>query len=279
MIRYTRKKIREEWNRISKQPNLIYRNGEKIFNYKGSLKDHPDMYYFEYISKLMVDDFEILELIGKDTKGLRKDKPFNVDHNGVSDTTIRIKKYGDIKFSERPFAIALFNSECRFPFGKIFDYETPLKEKRESNVGEIDLLSRKNKEVNVIELKIEHPYKGETLLRAIIEAFTFTKLLNYRKEKLVEDFKFEHDVTLRPVVLTMFDSFCSKNMEWLEEGETPYQRKLIIKMNEHLNDVGVLPFKFYSIKSGKPSLEQDDEGKIKFEEPSFAESEVVEYTY
>ncbi|MFW6172497.1 MAG: hypothetical protein ACOC5T_02015 [Elusimicrobiota bacterium] len=279
MIKYTKKEIKKEWEEISKEPNLIYRNGEKIFNYKGSLKDELDTYYFEYISKLMLDDFKTIKSIGKDTEKIRKDNSFNMDHDGISDTTKRLKKYDCIKFDEKTFAIALFNSECRFSFGKIFDYEIPLKDKKQSYVGKVDLLSKKNKEVNVIELKIRHCYKGETLLRAIVEAFTFTKILNNRKEKLIEDYKLEQDITLRPVILTMSDSFCSKNMEGLEKGEISYQKKLIIKMNEHLDDVGVLPFRFYSIKCEEPCLEQNDEGKIKFKEPSFVESKIVEYAY
>ncbi|MFW6196618.1 MAG: hypothetical protein ACOC5D_04695 [Thermoplasmatota archaeon] len=277
--KYSKKEVRSKWNDITEEPNLIYRNGEKIFNYSGFVKDHPALRYFEYISKIMLEHFDIIKEIGENTDGLRDSKSFDVGHDGISDATKRIKKYGHIKFDEEPFAKALYNSNKLFLFGKIFDYETPLKEKEASGIGEIDLLSKRNEEVGIIELKIGKLQKGETLLRALMEAYTFTKLVNNRKEKFIEDFGLKNEISFRPIVLTLTDSFCAENMHMLVNGNAPNLKDLIIKMNAHLAKIGILPFEFYAFDSENPALKQDEQDKIIFENSKFLEARVMKYDY
>lgn len=159
MKRYSKVEMKAKWKELLFNPDLLYRKGATLFNYIGVLKDEPEMPYIEYISQLMLEDFGILEAIVINLNELRLTKSFEVGHDGTSNATARIQKYGKIRFDEKTFARALYNSGHSFLFGKLFDYEVPLKERISSRYGEIDLLSRIDNEIYVIELKIGYIYR------------------------------------------------------------------------------------------------------------------------
>lgn len=67
--------------------------------------------------------------------------------------------------------------------GYIFDYQTPLKEKQDDSYGKIDLLGYNtvDKCYSVIELKYRPSGSEETLLRCVLEAYTYYKLLDIKQ--------------------------------------------------------------------------------------------------
>ena len=69
--------------------------------------------------------------------------------------------------------------------GKILDYQTPLKNKLSDSYGKIDLLSYNNKDnlISIVELKYRPSVSDETLLRCILEAYTYYKLLMLEQVK------------------------------------------------------------------------------------------------
>jgi hypothetical protein len=72
--------------------------------------------------------------------------------------------------------------------GRIIDFQVPLKDKQSDNAGKIDLISFKDGKSPVsyiVELKIEN--NNETLLRAVLEIFTYYCQLN--KEKFIRSFR------------------------------------------------------------------------------------------
>lgn len=279
--RYTKDEIKAKWKELSNHPDLLYHDGRGLFSYKGVLKDAPDMLYIDYIAKLILDNIVILDKIGGNLDDLRYSKPFNI-HDGTSDATSRLNKYGRIRFNEKPFAMALYNSGHNFKFGKIFDYELPLKERQSSRYGEIDLLSKINNEIYVIELKIGYTDSGkisETLLRAIMESFTFTKLLNIRKDIIIKDMNLPETITFRPVILTLTNALSADHMKMLENGQLKNLKNLIDEMNKYFSEFNILPFKFFAIDGLNPVLIQDGNKRIVFKDTSFVNSNVVEYKY
>ena len=64
--------------------------------------------------------------------------------------------------------------------GKILDYQTPLKSEKSDSYGKIDLLgyNTDDKYYSVIELKYRPSGSDETLLRCVLEAYTYYKLLD-----------------------------------------------------------------------------------------------------
>ena len=67
--------------------------------------------------------------------------------------------------------------------GYIFDYQTPLKATQNDSYGKIDLLgyNTDDKCYSVIELKYRPSGSEETLLRCVLEAYTYYKLLDIKQ--------------------------------------------------------------------------------------------------
>lgn len=281
MTRHTKEKILAEWKKACVDPDRMYHNGRRIFNYRGRLKD-VDGLCMEFLSELALRDFQVLESIGKDDSIIRRTKSFNLQHKGISKDEKRRRRFGEIWFNETPFAIALYNSNYHFPFGKIKDYQVPLKEKRDSKIGNIDLVSLLNSEVYVIELKVESSKASkanESLLNAIMEAFTFSIFLNIRRPKFVADMVLSDISSIRPAVLTLKDSFCEEQMKMLKRNQLPNLKKLILKMNAYLSTLGMSSFKLYSIVANRPTLVKDDCGRTIIEDSHFFDSEIDDYSF
>ncbi|MDR2561500.1 MAG: hypothetical protein LBC63_07000 [Holophagales bacterium] len=82
-----------------------------------------------------------------------------------------------------------FHNETFTGFGRIIDFETPLKGKdTDKGVGDIDLLAynedKNHPVLTLLEYKIKNTH--ETLLRCVLEVYTYLKQVN--KERLAEDF-------------------------------------------------------------------------------------------
>ena len=85
------------------------------------------------------------------------------------------------QYAKRMFEISENDKAYKldWPFGRVIDYQVPLKNERSDFAGKIDLLSYNanidSKGVYIIELK--RPDSKETLLRCILEAFTYYKTI------------------------------------------------------------------------------------------------------
>ncbi len=119
--------------------------------------------------------------------------------------------------------------------GTILDYQVPLKDTSEDKgLGKIDLISynQAKKTLFLIELKNEGNVQ-DTLLRAMLEIYTYCKIVN--QEKLINDclnnqeFIFSRlvnhvnpeEVKVVPAVLLVKDSLASDELEEMETGERP----------------------------------------------------------
>lgn len=82
---------------------------------------------------------------------------------------------GDTNRAEEIFAMRLKGKKLE-KLGFVVEYQVPLKEKRLDDAGKIDLVTSANKSAYIVELK----YTGnkETLLRAILEIWTYYRQLN-----------------------------------------------------------------------------------------------------
>lgn len=128
--------------------------------------------------------------------------------------------------------------------GTVMDYQIPLKDTREDNgLGKIDLVSydAKSKTLFLIELK----YMGnkETLLRAILESYTYYKIVD--KEKLIDDCinnqqfilnKLQNSVSLKeikvvPTVLLVPNCQASDDLTDVETGERPKLQALALALD------------------------------------------------
>lgn len=146
-----------------------------IVNYKGYIKGSKNL-YSEIIAKTLVSE----DLV-KEWDKLKPVRPnhFDTDHTPTqNELSITNRK-------EEILAKLLFYQGEVKDLGYIFDYQTPLKETRNDSYGKIDLLgyNTDDKCYSVIELKYRPSGSEETLLRCVLEAYTYYKLLDLKQIK------------------------------------------------------------------------------------------------
>ena len=167
---------------------------DKCINFNGETKDIKENY-----SKVIVD--YLVKHIEEFKKGLSKIKVTRENsyktksHNGISDFNFEKRPKGERREEKIAHAMYCQYKDKSAVFGKILDYQVPLKNTSEDKgLGKIDLLSVKNgskpksKKIYFLELKKDYleDDSKETLLRCVLEAYTYSQIIN--KEKLCADF-------------------------------------------------------------------------------------------
>lgn len=163
---------------------------DNCINFTGETKDTKENY-----SKVIVD--YLVEHIDEFKKGLntitvtRKTSYKTTSHTGKSDFDFNKHPRGERREEKIAHAMYCQYKDVPAEFGKILDYQIPLKNtEHDVGLGKIDLLSVKDgskpglKIVHFLELKRDG--SKETLLRCILEAYTYSKIIN--KDKLCDDF-------------------------------------------------------------------------------------------
>ena len=165
---------------------------QDFVNYRGKTSDKERDYYTEIIAKWLLDNIELFN----DIKMISRENSYKVDsHDG------KIKNEKSER-EEEIIAMKLFdfsqNQGKVFDIiGKIIDYQTPLKNVQTDKAGKIDLLAYNEKEnpktLRILELK--KPDSEETMLRCVLEAYTYLKVVD--KDKLLKDFGLPEDTKIK----------------------------------------------------------------------------------
>lgn len=171
-MKYSREKIIEDCKIGIQNPNIFY-NIDAV-NYTGKTCDTRE-YYSEIVSGFIIDN------LNEFTAGIpviHRASSYNMKHSGKRGRSDR----------EENLAIDLFvqsaNEGDYDHIGKILDYQIPLKNKEKDTAGKIDLLSVKEDNVYILELK--KPDSSESMLKCILEGYTY--YLTADKNKLLSDF-------------------------------------------------------------------------------------------
>ena len=231
-----------------------------IVNYKGYVNGSKDL-YSEVIAESLVNDSFI-----KDWLNLIPVRPehFKINHPN-KDENVDALKITNRK--EEILAKLLFYQHEVAGLGYIFDYQTPLKAKQNDSYGKIDLLGYNHADecYSVIELKYRPSGSEETLLRCVLEAYTYYKLLDIKQinsavghdgiKKLKKLPRYEHTNEAELVVL--FDEkSCTK-----DDGGAETNLMLRIDQNEPNNPR--YPSKTVVSQQFKECKELIDSGKRK----------------
>ena len=102
--------------------------------------------------------------------------------------------------------------------GDILDYQVPLNNKQDDHNGKIDLVSL-NKErdtFHLIELKVYNKRKQETLLRAVLEIYTYYKTVDC--SRLLQDYQVDDTIRIVPTVLVYESEKCNVYKELEDYG-------------------------------------------------------------
>ena len=160
-----------------------------FINYSGVTSDKKG-YYTEIIAEWLLDNFYLFDNI----KMISRESSYKVKtHDG------KIKDENSNREEEK-IAMELFdysqNKGVTFDIiGKIIDYQTPLKNVQKDDVGKIDLLAYNEKEKTLKILELKKPDSKETMLRCVLEAYTYLKIAD--KTKLLKDFELPEDTIIK----------------------------------------------------------------------------------
>jgi len=163
---------------------------QDFVNYRGKTSDKEGYYYTEIIAKWLLNNIELFN----DIKMISRENSYKVDsHDG------KIKNK-DSRREEEIIAMKLFdfsqNQGKVFDIiGKIIDYQTPLKNVQIDDVGKIDLLAYNESKKTLRILELKKPDSKETMLRCVLEAYTYLKILD--KTKLLKDFELPEDTVIK----------------------------------------------------------------------------------
>ena len=181
--KYSKNEILEE---IQDMGNFYKR---KVVNYRGTTSDSKE-YYTEVVAEWILKNIYLFDYI----KPITREKSYKADsHDGKN-------KDNDSNREEEKIAMKLFDlSENQGKvfeiIGKIIDYQTPLKDIQTDKAGKIDLLAYNKKEKILRILELKRPSSKETMLRCVLEVYTYSKVVD--KAKLLKDFGLAEDTVIK----------------------------------------------------------------------------------
>ena len=169
---YTRNDILEQCKAAFQSISTFYK--QPFINYRGKTDD-TDEFFTEVIAEFLCG--HISEFLNGITAITRESSYKTPGHDGV------IK---DLDSGREEEIIAMKMSDKEYDFvGKMIDYQIPLKNKRNDEAGKIDLLAYDGATLRILELK--KPDSTETMLRCVLEGYTYLKTANIAK--LLADFE------------------------------------------------------------------------------------------
>ena len=186
---------------------------QDFVNYRGKTSDKERDYYTEIIAEWLLDNIELFN----DIKMISRENSYKVDsHDG------KIKNEKSER-EEEIIAMKLFDSSQNQGkvfdiIGKIIDYQTPLKNVRGDKAGKIDLLAynenEEEKTLRILELK--KPDSEETMLRCVLEAYTYLKVVD--KDKLLKDFGLPEDTEIKACPFVFYDGEQHQEMKEIKDS-------------------------------------------------------------
>lgn len=164
---------------------------QDFVNYQGRTSDTSEL-YSELTAQWCINHLALFNRIPKITR----EAPYR------SETRNGIPTNPNSNRTEELIAMALYRQKTLSIAGKVLDYQTPLKNKRSDRAGKIDLLAYDGKILRLLELK--EPDSQETMLRCILEGFTYLRTVD--QAKLLKDLNLPSDTKVSACPLVFMGS-------------------------------------------------------------------------
>ena len=196
---------------------------QDFVNYRGKTSDKERYYYTEIIAKWLLDNIELFN----DIKMISRENSYKVDsHDG------KIKNK-DSRREEEIIAMKLFDfsqnqGKVLDIIGKIIDYQTPLKDIQTDKAGKIDLLAYNENEKTLRILELKKPDSKETVLRCVLEAYTYLKVVD--KAKLLKDFGLPENTKIKACPFVFYEKEQYREMQQDRENLKDLIKKLEIEV-------------------------------------------------
>ena len=201
--KYSKEEIIKKLEESKSKMGQFY--NENFLKYIGETSDEEG-YYTEIIAGWLLDNIELFNNI----KMISRKSNYKVKtHDGI------IKNEGS-KREEEKIAMKLFelsqNQGKVFDIiGKIIDYQTPLKDIQTDKAGKIDLLAYNEEEKILRILELKRPDSKETMLRCVLEAYTYLKVVD--KAKLLKDFGLPENTKIKACPFVFYGKKQYKEMQ------------------------------------------------------------------
>ena len=201
--KYSKEEIIKKLEASKSEMGQFY--SEDFLNYISETSDKEED-YTEIIAGWLLDNIELFNEI----KLITREKSYKVKtHDGII-------KNEESKREEEKIAMKLFDSSKNRGkvfdiIGKIIDYQTPLKNVRGDKVGKIDLLAYNENEKTLRILELKRPDSKETMLRCVLEAYTYLKVVD--KDKLLKDFGLPENTVIKACPFVFYGKEQYKEMQ------------------------------------------------------------------
>lgn len=208
---YTRSEILIECKKAFRDKSTFYK--KDFINYRGKTTDTKE-YYTEVIAEFLCDN--ISEFVSGIECISRKISYKTEGHDGIYDPGSNREEE---KIAMQIFTQSRDHGEFDL-IGMIEDYQTPLKSTADDEAGKIDLISFDGNVMRILELK--KPDSKETMLRCVLEGFTYMKTADCGK--LISDFGYDPAyVVIKASPFVFYGGEQHKEMS----QPRPYLRKLM----------------------------------------------------
>ena len=206
--KYSKEEIIKKLEETKSEMGQFY--SENFLNYISETSDKEGD-YTEIIAEWLLNNIKLFDEI----KPITREKNYKVKtHDG------KIKNEKSNR-EEEIIAMKLFelsqNQGKVFDIiGKIIDYQTPLKNIRADKAGKIDLLAYNEEEKILRILELKRPNSDETMLRCVLEAYTYLKVVD--KVKLLKDFGLPEDTEIKACAFVFYDGKQHKEMKEIKDN-------------------------------------------------------------
>ena len=213
--KYSKNEILEE---IQDMGNFYKR---KVVNYRGTTSDSKE-YYTEVVAEWILKNIYLFDYI----KPITREKSYKVDsHDGKN-------KDNDSNREEEKIAMKLFDlsqnqGKVFDVIEKIIDYQTPLKDIQTDKAGKIDLLAYNENEKTLRILELKKIDSKETMLRCVLEAYTYLKIVD--KAKLLKDFGLAENTKIKACPFVFYSGEQHQEMKEIKDSRKNLE-KLIKKL-------------------------------------------------
>lgn len=221
---YAKQEIKEQITSALTTPEKIYNN--KWVNRKGRTSDSKELYSEVIAEELLFNLHKLREI-----PVVHREETYSPENHS--------KIIIDLKYSnknEEIFAKRLVGLELD-KLGAIKNYQIPLKDKNSDKTGKIDLLSFNEKAKTLYIIKLKYKENEESLLRAILESYTYFKTVDQEKlikdqKKLIEDIHNDEflkelsdynsdDIKVKPAVLVVPECSACEELNEIKNENRP----------------------------------------------------------
>lgn len=180
---------------------------QNFLNYRGVTSDTKERYE-DITAEFVLDNLAVFENI----KTIERQSSYKTKgHEQLipDDDKINEIKKGAVRRQEEWLAKSMYGKSYE-NLGKVIDFQVPIKDVRDNKAGKVDLISFSESDSALYFLEFKKPDSKETLMRCVLEAYTYYKQVNHAK--LLSDFEFSAHSNIIPAVLIYKQSFAATSL-------------------------------------------------------------------